>query len=213
MMSQANFVRPPRVASCLVNLFIPAEEAESILGDLLEEYSHLTSESGIAFARRWYWHQSLKTIAHLAGRAYRVAPWSTAATVVGGYLLGGFMHDLLDKVLSALTDRYLTYWSLHFHAYMFCAGYGILIGNLVASMLVGCFVALAAKGREMVATMTLSFVLGMMAVNGLWFMATRYGHIFLLGSLHYFGGLGAIIIGGALVRMRRSATLIQPRCI
>jgi hypothetical protein len=73
MMSQANVV-PPRVATYLVNLFIPAEEAELILGDLLEEYSHLRSESGIAFARRWYWRQTLKTIANLTVAGYRAAP-------------------------------------------------------------------------------------------------------------------------------------------
>ena len=37
MTSHADFVQPPRIASWLVNLFTPAEEAESILGDLLED--------------------------------------------------------------------------------------------------------------------------------------------------------------------------------
>ena len=53
MTSEPNFVQPPRIAVWLVNLFTPAEEAESILGDLLEEYSHLESKSGVTFARSW----------------------------------------------------------------------------------------------------------------------------------------------------------------
>jgi hypothetical protein len=53
MTFQAEFVQPPRIAVWLVNLFTPAEEAESILGDLLEEFSHLASKSGVAFARSW----------------------------------------------------------------------------------------------------------------------------------------------------------------
>lgn len=205
MISDKDFIQPPRFATSLVSLFIPAEEAESVLGDLFEEYSQLRSESGAMSARRWYWRQIVKTVAHFFASAYRVAPWSTIAAVIGGYLLGGFLHDLLDRVWSALTDTYLVYWSHHFHAYMFWARDGMLIGNFVASMLVGCFVALTAKGREMVAAITVSFLLGVMAVIGLLFMAARYGHIFLVGSLFYFGGLVGTIFGGAIVRMRRSA--------
>jgi len=41
MTPQAYFLRPPRIAVWLISLFAPAEEAESILGDLLEEFSHL----------------------------------------------------------------------------------------------------------------------------------------------------------------------------
>jgi hypothetical protein len=51
MTSQADFLQPPRIAVWLVNLFTPAEQAESIPGDLLEEYSRLASKSGVAFAR------------------------------------------------------------------------------------------------------------------------------------------------------------------
>lgn len=66
-MSQASFVQPPRIAAWLVDLFTPVKQAESIPGDLLEEFLDLTSKLGVARARRWYWRQSLKTIAHLIG--------------------------------------------------------------------------------------------------------------------------------------------------
>ena len=89
MMSHADLIQPPRIATYILTLFIPAEETESILGDLCEEYSHLSSRSGVAFARSCYWRQFLKTIAHLFVTAYCVAPWSMAAMVIGGYLLGG----------------------------------------------------------------------------------------------------------------------------
>ena len=91
------------------------------------------------------------------------APWSTSAAVVGGFVLGGFVQGLPDKVLSAVTDKYLTYWSAHFPAYLWVLK-AILIEHFVLSMSVGCMVALAAKGREMVATMTLSLVLFGLAV-------------------------------------------------
>ena len=67
MMSRASSTQPPRIAVWLVGLFTPDQEAESIPGDLLEEFSHLASNSGVPFARRWYWRQIAKTIAHLFG--------------------------------------------------------------------------------------------------------------------------------------------------
>ena len=85
MTSPADFRQPPRIAVWLVNLFTPAEEAESILGDLLEEFSHLASKSGVAVARRWYWRQTVKTITHLVDSGFCVAPWSTTAVVVGDF--------------------------------------------------------------------------------------------------------------------------------
>jgi hypothetical protein len=54
--------RPPRLAAWLVNLFASVEDAESILGDLHEEFSDIVSKSGVVPARRWYWRQSVKTI-------------------------------------------------------------------------------------------------------------------------------------------------------
>jgi hypothetical protein len=115
MTSQADFIRPPRIAAWLVKLFVSAGE-ESILGDLIEEYTDLALKSGFAFARRWYWRQAVKTIAHLGGNGFRGAPWSTAAAVIGGFVLHRFVSGLPDKVLSAVTDRYLAFWSTHFKA-------------------------------------------------------------------------------------------------
>src|SRR5215510_5219875 len=86
--------RPPRLAAWLVSLFGSSEQAESILGDLSEEFLDIVSKSGIAFARRWYWRQSLKTIAHLAGSSFRTAPWLLAGVVLLGFLLRRFDFQL-----------------------------------------------------------------------------------------------------------------------
>jgi hypothetical protein len=66
MTSQPHLVQPPPIAVWLLNLFALGEEAESIQGDLLEEFSLLASKSGSGF---------------------RTAPWITTAAVVGGFLL------------------------------------------------------------------------------------------------------------------------------
>jgi hypothetical protein len=212
MMSPASFTQPPRIAVWLLGLFTPDQEAESIPGDLLEEFSHLASSSGVSLARRWYWRQTAKTIAHLFGTGFHVAPWSTGAAVAGGYLLGSFVHRLPDKVLSAVTDRYLGYWSQHFKAYMFWASDGMWAAHLILSVFVGCMVALAARGREMVATMTLGIVLCTMI--GIAYFASVAKHwpmdLTLSWMLFQCSGPLAMMVGGVIVRTSRSAPRTRP---
>ena len=150
----------------------------------------------------------MKTIAHLFGTGFRVAPWSTSAAVVGGYLLGSFVTGLPDKVLSAVTDRYLGYWSNHFNAYMFWATDGMWIAHLILSMLVGCIVALAAKGREMVATMTLGLVLCAMVGVAYFAWVAKHWPMDLALSWMLFQCTRpfATIVGGVVVRTHRSAS-------
>jgi hypothetical protein len=212
MTSQADLVQPPRIATWLVNLFASPEEAESILGDLLEEFTELATKSGVACARKWYWRQTAKTIVHLAGTGFRGAPWSTSAVVVGGFLLHGFVSGFPDKVLSAVTDRYLAYWSAHFKTYMFVASDGMLIAHIMLSMFIGCLVALTAKGREMVAAMTLSLILCTM--TGVVYVAS-VAHLLpaedtLWWMLAQLAGPFAIVVGGAIVRSRRSTSTTVP---
>ena len=105
MTLQLNFVQPPRFAVWLLTLFALDEEAESILGDLLEEFSLLASKSGIPFARRWYWRQTLKTIFQLAVLGFRTAPWLTTAAVVGGFLLRRLVGRLVEPAIFAVLER------------------------------------------------------------------------------------------------------------
>jgi hypothetical protein len=201
-------IQPPRFPSWAVGLFASAEQADSILGDFHEEFLRVGSKSGVAVARRWYWRQSSRTIAHLALGGLGAAPWSTAVALIGGFLLLRFVHGLPDKLLSALTDRYLMYWSTHFHAYLWVLR-GMWIEYLMGSLLTGCIVAVAAKGREMVATMTLSLILCAMAVASFaWIVATTGDVSFLWKLPVQFADPLAVVLGGVIVRTRRSAATI-----
>lgn len=200
--------QPPRIALWLVNLFAAGEEAESILGDLLEEYSQLASKSGAAVARRWYWRQAVKTIAHLGGNGFRGAPWSTAAAVIGGFVLHRFVSGLPDKILSTVTDRYLAFWSAHFKAYIWMLN-GMPIEHLIGSMFVGFVVALAAKGREMIATTTLALVFcTLIGAAVVWVAMHRQMDV--AWMLWSCADPVAIVIGGAIVRTQRSAPITLP---
>jgi hypothetical protein len=206
MTSQTNFVPPPppRIADWLLNLFSPSEEAEVILGDLLEEYSHLASASGAAFAQNWYWQQTLKTIAHLVCASFRSAPLSTIAAVVGGFLLRRLVAGLPERTIFAVLERYQVF-DHHFRAYVFFASTGIDIAHLITFLFVGCVVAWGAKGREMAATMTLALIFGAMAVAAAVAILTSTGDAALLWRLTWsFADAIAIVVGGALVRMNRS---------
>jgi hypothetical protein len=205
MTSPADFLQPPRIAAWLINLFAPAEDSASIVGDLLEEFSRFASRSGVAFARRWYWRQTLKSIAHLFGCGFRAAPWSTAAAAAGGFLLLRFVSGLPDMLLSAITDRYLSFWSTHFQAYVWVLR-AMLMAHLIAITFVGAFVALLAKGREMVATMTLALALcGLIGVAVMWVGMHR--PIDVAWVLLSCADPLVIVISGAIIRTCRAAAV------
>jgi hypothetical protein len=206
--TQPPSMQPPRIAVWLIGLFTSDKEAEAVPGDLLEEFSHLAAESGSVIARRWYWRQTAKTITHLAGAAFRSAPWLMAAVIVGGFWLHGFLHGLPDKVLSVVTDRYLAYWSSHLQVYKWVLS-GMAITHLLLSMFVGCMVALATKGREMVATMTLALVFCAMVgaalvVESMGRNGGAYAYRDVSWMLWSCADPLALVIGGVMVRARRS---------
>jgi len=207
MMSQAS-VPPPRFAMWLLGLFTVGTEGESIVGDLHEEYSQLALKSEYGVARIWYWRQALKTVVHLYGMGFRGAPWSTTAVIVGGFLLMRFVSGLPDMMLSAVTDRYLTYWSEHFRAYVWMLN-GMAIAHPIAMIFVGGLVAFVAKGRELVATITLALALSILVgVAVLWVGA--HGLIGITWILWSCADPLAIMAGGIIVRTRRSLAASLP---
>jgi hypothetical protein len=151
--------RPPHLATWLVELFASVGQAESILGDLHEEFSEIAAKSGVVSARLWYWRQTAKTTAHLFGAAFRAAPWSVAAAVFVGLVLRRFTFALPDDIISAVLRAQRPYSNLHYGFYVWQITYGIPLAHAIMSMFVGCLIALFAKRREMVSTMTLALLL------------------------------------------------------
>ena len=205
MNPQLDSAQPPRLAVWLVTLFAPAEQAEVILGDLLEEFSHLASSTGTASARGWYWRQTLRTLAHLTGSGFRTAPWLTVAAVLLGFLLMRFAFRLPEQAIMAVLDRYQVY-DHHFDVYKFWISDGIVIGLVFLSTLIGCIVAVVAKGREMTATMALGFIRAALGVIGAVMMVVLYEHNWTLWPmLHQFAFAIATVVGGVIVRTWRLA--------
>jgi hypothetical protein len=216
MSPQAPLIRPPRMASWLIELFSPKEQAEWITGDLLEEFSYLTSTSGFARARRWYWRQSLKTTAYLIAIRFRFAPWSILGAVLGGFLLLRFGARLPETVMIAVLRTQRPYSTAHYNLYVFWVTEGILIVRLIQSTLIGCIVATVAKRRELVATMTLSLMV--VAITGMgWAQSAGFWPDFPVGlaqvlvtTLEY---PLMIVAGGAIVKIARSAPARRPSVV
>lgn len=200
MMSQD---QPPRTAIWLLNLFTTGEEGESIQGDLLEEFFHLASKSGAVAARRWYWRQTIKTIAHLIGIGILAAPWTTAVVIIGGFFLNRFVSGLPERALFAVLERYSVF-DRHFNTYLFFASYGPAAGHVIASFFAGCLVAWVSKGREMVATIGLVLVYCAMTFAAL-FVWMAVGRAPVLWMLAWnLAAWFATILSGAIVRTLRS---------
>jgi len=203
-MPQASFVHPPRIAAWLVDLFAPEKQAESIRGDLLEEFSDLTSKSGGAFARRWYWRQSVKTIAYLIGSGFRFAPWRIAGAVLIGRLLVRYGLMLSEAGVVAVTRIYpvtpnydhtnvIALWT-------FWVPLAVQIGWVVEAVFIGCVVAMAAKGREMVAVLALVLT----------FSAQRLSRVLRFRFAQpgiFVAVMVAFVIGGVIVQKNRSAAV------
>jgi len=215
-MTQAS-PRPPRLAVWLIELFVPDEQAPSVLGDLLEEFSDVAAKSSIAHAGRWYWRQTPPTVLHLLGSGFWAAPWFMAGVVAGGIVLvelgrlftGWFVHEGL-----LFLDLYVFPYS-HPHS-RFEIFLVVLLANswtqlcrLTVSMLIGCIVALMSKGKEMSATLALSVVCSIPALTR--FLLFSHGnHEALRHWLvwpYFFGGLFALVAGGAIVKSHRLRSL------
>jgi hypothetical protein len=203
MTSQSQLEQPPRFAVWLLTLFALDDEAESILGDLLEEFNLIASKSGGPFARRWYWRQTLKTVYQLADHGFRTAPWSTLIAVAGGFSIRGEVARRVEPTIFAVLEKYHVY-EHHFSMYVFFASTGIDIGHLITFLLIGFVVAFAARGRELVATMSLGLFWGALTVPTFPAVVMRFGFGTALSrEMVYFADSLAIVIAGVIVRTHR----------
>lgn len=203
MTSSPNLNLPPRGAAWLISLFANEEETHLILGDLSEEFSRLELQSGAAIARRWYWRQTLKSLPHIIFSAFQVAPWSTGLAVLAGFLLRRLLARLPDFVTFALVDRFEIH-EHHFGLYRFMASTALDLEHVLIFFLVGCFVALLARKREMAPAILLALFYVALSLVGSTVGAIRTGEYDTLWRLSwYFTDSLAIVLGALAVRTIR----------
>jgi hypothetical protein len=165
MNSPASPARPPRLASWLLGLFLSDDLATPIAGDLFEEFSEVSRLHSPRAARRWYWSQTLKTIPHIMWIGVRTAPLRLILTTIGGFLLLSATLNLPEWVFFAVVNNHCKYFLMHASAYRFWLVNGIPIGWSVVAAAVGISIALLARGREMIASLTLSALVAAFSIG------------------------------------------------
>lgn len=237
MSAPQEVAQPPRLAAWFVDLFAPDGEAEPISGDLFEEFSAIASGKGTSAARSWYWKQSLKSTAHLFGTALRSAPWLIAFTTLAGFFILWYARNVLNlptHLVSAVIDHYSGFYAAHFSGWQLCLNYGIPAVGWAFAVVVGCLIAVVAKGREIVATATfgifqfllanilasLLFLFIQEVLLGRHLILSNTGYIRItIPVIYHYGGIGALalffispfttvlapVLGGLIVRKTRSA--------
>lgn len=201
---------PPRGAAWLISLFADQEETDLILGDLSEESFRLAVQSGTASARRWYWRQAVKSVPHLVFASFAAAPWPTVLPALAGFLLRRLVSRLPGYATFALVDK-LGIYPHHFGLYRFLASTALDIEHALTFLLVGCFVALLARRREMPPAVLLALIYAAMALVGSVAGAVRSENYASLMRLSwYFTDSLAVILGALMVRTVRPHPTAQP---
>jgi len=153
-MAESSGPQPPGLISRLIELFVPADQADAIPGDLLEEFHAKVSISGPRLAHRWYRRQVIRTVWHLLALQFRTAPWAILGAVLGGIAL---LH-----LATGAVDFAAGVFLAHVTIYPFVAPkivwliYAIGIERIVCPLLTGWLAAAFSKGREMAVAVTLS---------------------------------------------------------
>jgi hypothetical protein len=100
-----NSPAPPRLATWLLGVFLPATERETIPGDLAEEFAFIVQGDGNARANRWYWRQTVTSVAPMLRSNIRRGGWlKTAGSVVVAYIVVALLvvaGDLASRRLMA----------------------------------------------------------------------------------------------------------------
>ena len=212
-MSREQIVQPPRIAVWLVGLFI-LEEQTGKQEQIPDKFSDIALRYGSGRARRWYWSQSVKTIVGLVGRGFRTAPWLIIGAAFGGALLLRFATGNLQRAtmefISLLNHHATPYYdSKHVANHIFWMYYTVFVGSLLLSLIIGCLVAGVAKRREMIATMSLSFISLVVTVTEFWVLVAIRAPVnpvfFPRLLIHQIGASLLMIISGIVVREIRSA--------
>jgi hypothetical protein len=219
-MPQKRTVHPPQIAAWLVGLFIVEEQTDTQEQNHNEALSDSASTWGAGPARRWYRKQSAKTIAGHVARGFRTAPLLIVGVAFSGAFLlylgtgSGYIEETILRLLAFFNHHVTPYHDSKGAAvYLGRLEDAVLFGILLESLIVGCLVAAVAKRREMIATMSLSFISLLMTVTIYWEAIAAHHvdpSVFPKIMIDQLGASLVIVIAGIIVRELRSAATRDP---
>jgi hypothetical protein len=134
----------------------------------------------------------------------------TTTAIVGGFLLRKLVGPLVGPAMFAVLEWCKVY-ERHFTTYLFFASTGIDIAHLLTFLVIGFVAALAAKGREMIATITLGFLFASMAIVAIVYVVCSTGDSSILWRFPWYASDSfAIVIAGAIVKTHRLGAAAGP---
>ena len=133
----------------LLDLFLPADQRESVNGDLLEEYAAIQATRGKMPARWWYCRQAVKTAAHFFVRQLSLG---VVAVSVISWTLVMCEAKLVNLAAIAVLKTFPVYE--YINAYLFGMIYILGIESIAIPSALGWFAARFTKGREMAVAIT-----------------------------------------------------------
>ena len=207
MSDKERITRPPRIASWLIGLFVP-EARHTILGDLHDEFFSIAHHRGFSVASDWYWRQVLKSIAHLYWSGVSSSAWSISFLALAAIAFPRLVGALPEKGLFAVL-RHFHLYQRDFRLYMFFATDGVAFLHIITTFFIGCVVALLAKGKEMAVTTTIALLsFSMFLLASVWLAASHSQIVWAMLPWNLADWL-AMLIGGAMVRSRRSRSIAR----
>jgi hypothetical protein len=137
-------------------MLIPTDQHEAAVGDLLEEFSDRARVSELMTARRWFWHQTWKTIGHFLLGQFRETPVATAATIVSALFLLYYAAVPANLAIQAILANYNPYDYVNATAFWFF--FNIPIAGILTPLLIGWLTSTISKGRETAVMLSVSLV-------------------------------------------------------
>lgn len=174
-----NALKPPAIATWLLDRFAPVEKRESLIGDLIEQHQRGRSSA-------WYWRQAIGLIVtHSAATLWRckwVAVGVIALNAMLPYLYLSFIFPWVAVVDNAWYPRLMQWLAETKAVPVFHAAYGVTTGLttqvawcvLIASV-AWIFVRLQSDARRTVITLLILFEIGR-SIPGLRHMFAGWWH-------------------------------------
>ncbi len=163
---------PPSVAVWLLKLVATPEQAETMLGDLLEEFSTIVTQSGAAAGRRWFWWQTMRSVGHLTRSQIRNAPVVMIAFGTAGFFLYVLVQRALQVSAQLLVAHSHVYYVLDAVAFWSIVD---VVGRFVLPVVVGWMVARATRGREIAAVLCVGLIESLWVVTVYTNMLPNFG--------------------------------------
>ena len=161
----SELLKPPAVASAILNFFASQPDFPAVAGDISEEFHQRIQSSGPNAAKRWYWREAFRNAFALTWRELRRTPVRTTLVAFGCFLAVNLATALY------LENRY--WFNLPSPTEMVSNQnliYVLILLNFTVSVAMGWIGAKLLPGREWALALTYTLVTSCLTLPGIWYL-------------------------------------------